>query len=113
MVGLFLKCMLGAVMVLVLSMLSKSKSFYIAGLIPLFPTFTLIAQLIVFQEQGAQALQKTALFGLWSLIPYTVYLWLIYMLSTRVSLLACLGFATCAWIVAAGVLLYGWSLFYR
>ncbi|MFW1841272.1 GlpM family protein, partial [Acinetobacter gyllenbergii] len=34
--ALFLKCMLGAGVVLIISVLSKSKAFYIAGLVPLF-----------------------------------------------------------------------------
>ena len=70
MLSLFLKCMLGAVAVLVISIFSKSKAFYLAGLVPLFPTFALIAHVIVAQEKGAEALRQTALFGLWSLIPY-------------------------------------------
>jgi uncharacterized membrane protein (GlpM family) len=69
MIGLFFKCALGAAVVLLISLLSKSRSFYIAGLVPLFPTFALIAHVIVFGQQGAEALRKTALFGLWSLIP--------------------------------------------
>lgn len=55
--ALFLKCMLGAGVVLIISILSKSKAFYIAGLVPLFPTFALIAHVIVFQQK-AEALQK-------------------------------------------------------
>lgn len=47
--ALFLKCMLGAGVVLIISILSKSKAFYIAGLVPLFPTFALIAHVIVYQ----------------------------------------------------------------
>ncbi|WP_288396037.1 GlpM family protein, partial [uncultured Acinetobacter sp.] len=38
MLGLFFKCTLGAAVVLLISILSKSKTFYIAGLVPLFPT---------------------------------------------------------------------------
>ncbi len=49
--ALFLKCMLGAGVVLIISILSKSKAFYIAGLVPLFPTFALIAHVIVFQQK--------------------------------------------------------------
>lgn len=56
--ALFLKCILGAAVVLLISILSKSKAFYIAGLVPLFPTFALIAHVIVYQQQGAAALQK-------------------------------------------------------
>jgi membrane protein GlpM len=109
--ALFLKCMLGAGVVLVISILSKSKAFYIAGLVPLFPTFALIAHVIVYQQKGAEALQKTALFGLWSLIPYAIYLIAVYVLATRLSMWSCLGLATLCWMVAAAGLIYGWQLF--
>ncbi|NUF30568.1 GlpM family protein [Acinetobacter oleivorans] len=109
--ALFLKCMLGAGVVLVISILSKSKAFYIAGLVPLFPTFALIAHVIVYQQKGAEALQKTALFGLWSLIPYAIYLVAVYVLATRMSMWSCLGLATLCWVVAAAGLIYGWQLF--
>ncbi|MNH65901.1 Inner membrane protein YdgC [compost metagenome] len=109
--ALFLKCMLGAGVVLIISVLSKSKAFYIAGLVPLFPTFALIAHVIVYQQKGAEALQKTALFGLWSLIPYAIYLVAIYVLATRLSMWSCLGLATLCWVVAAAGLIYGWQLF--
>ncbi|WP_347019333.1 GlpM family protein [Acinetobacter calcoaceticus] len=109
--ALFLKCMLGAGVVLIISVLSKSKAFYIAGLVPLFPTFALIAHLIVYQQKGAEALQKTALFGLWSLIPYAIYLVAVYVLATRLSMWSCLGLATLCWVVAAAGLIYGWQLF--
>ncbi|MBP4339694.1 GlpM family protein [Acinetobacter baumannii] len=109
--ALFLKCMLGAGGVLIISILSKSKAFYIAGLVPLFPTFALIAHVIVFQQKGAEALQKTALFGLWSLIPYAIYLAAVYVLATRMSMWSCLGVATLCWVVAAAGLIYGWQLF--
>lgn len=109
--ALFLKCMLGAGVVLIISILSKSKAFYIAGLVPLFPTFALIAHVIVYQQKGAEALQKTALFGLWSLIPYAIYLIAVYVLATRMSMWSCLGVATLCWVVAAAGLIYGWQLF--
>ena len=109
--ALFLKCMLGAGVVLIISVLSKSKAFYIAGLVPLFPTFALFAHVIVYQQKGAEALQKTALFGLWSLIPYAIYLVAVYVLATRLSMWSCLGLATLCWVVAAAGLIYGWQLF--
>ena len=111
MCALFLKCMLGAAVVLLISILSKSKAFYIAGLVPLFPTFALIAHVIVYQQKGAEALQKTALFGLWSLIPYAIYLVAVYVLATRMSMWSCLGLATLSWVVAAAGLIYAWQIF--
>ena len=113
MFGLFLKCVLGAAVVLIIAVLSKSKAFYIAGLVPLFPTFALIAHVIVSQQQGAEALQKTAFFGLWSLIPYFIYLFMVYVLATKMSMWSCLGLATLCWVVAAAGLIYGWQLYHQ
>jgi membrane protein GlpM len=112
MVSLFLKCLLGALAVLVIALLSRSRSFFIAGLVPLFPTFALIAHYIVGSERSAADLRTTALFGLWSLIPYAVYLLAVYWLSVRTTLTVTLASATLAWAVAAGALLLGWTRAY-
>ena len=109
MLALFLKCLLGAAAVLVIALLSKSRSFFVAGLVPLFPTFALIAHYIVGSERSPADLRTTALFGLWSLIPYALYLLIVYWLSVRTSLTATLLLATAGWIVAAAILLFAWT----
>ena len=109
MTSLFLKCLLGAAAVLVIAVLSRSKSYYVAGLVPLFPTFALIAHYIVGSERGGADLRTTALFGLWSLLPYAVYLLTVYWLSVRLNLWPTLLIATLAWGLAAAVLLLVWS----
>ncbi|WP_281985277.1 GlpM family protein [Azonexus hydrophilus] len=111
MIGLFLKSLLGALAVLIIALLSRSKSFYIAGLVPLFPTFALIAHAIVAQERGMADLRTTALFGLWSLIPYAIYLLAVFWLSTRLTLWPTLLLATLGWLIAAGILLFAWMHF--
>lgn len=109
MLALALKCLLGAVAVLVIALLSRSKVFFIAGLVPLFPTFALIAHYIVGTERSAQDLRTTALFGLWSLAPYAVYLVSVYWLSVRLPLAHTLVLSTVAWAVAAALLLAVWT----
>ena len=112
MLSLVLKCLLGAAAVLLIALLSKSKSFFVAGLVPLFPTFALIAHYIVGTERSAADLRATALFGLWSLLPYAVYLLLVYWLSVRLSLASTLTWATVAWVVSAAAILLIWSRAY-
>lgn len=111
MMSLALKCLLGAAAVLVIALPSRSKAFFVAGLVPLFPTFALIAHYIVGTERSAQDLRTTALFGLWSLVPYAVYLFTVYWLSIRLPLLSTLVLATVAWLLAAALLLFVWSRF--
>lgn len=72
--GLLIKAALGALVVLLIGVLAKTKNYYIAGLIPLFPTFALIAHYIVASERGIEALRATIVFGMWSIIPYFIYL---------------------------------------
>lgn len=108
-ISLAFKCLLGALAVLAIALLSRSKSFFIAGLVPLFPTFALIAHYIIGTERAAQDLRTTALFGLCSLVPYAVYLLCVYWFSVRLPLVSTLALATLAWVVAAAVLLFLWS----
>ena len=106
--SLFLKCLLGAAAVLAIALLAKTRNFYIAGLVPLFPTFALIAHYIVGSTRSAADLQTTALFGLASLVPYAVYLCAVYLLAPRLPLAATLGLATLAWCGVAGLLVVFW-----
>jgi membrane protein GlpM len=112
MMSLFLKCMFGALTVLLIALLSNSKNFFVAGLVPLFPTFALIAHYIVGTERAAVDLRTTALLGLWSLIPYAIYLGFVYWLSVRFPLVMTLLLATAAWCVGAALLLFGWFKVY-
>lgn len=109
MLALFLKSLLGAAAVLIIALLSKTSNFFVAGLVPLFPTFALIAHYIVGSERSPDDLRTTALFGLWSLIPYAIYLIVVYMLSPRTSLTTTLLLATAGWTGAALVLLLVWT----
>ncbi|MFM2587919.1 GlpM family protein [Vibrio sp. TBV020] len=109
MITLFLKCLLGSAAVLLIALLSKSKSFYIAGLVPLFPTFALIAHYVVGSERSMEALRETALFGLYSLLPYAAYLISVYYFSYRFSLMNTLSMATGVWLSSAMVLLLVWT----
>lgn len=105
---LFAKALLGALAVVIIALLAKSRSFYLAGLVPLFPSFALIAHALIGQEQGGSALRSTALFGLYALLPYAAYLLTVYRLAERYSLPATLASATAVWLVAAGGLLWLW-----
>ena len=106
---LFLKSLVGAITVVIIALLAKTRSFYIAGLAPLFPTFAIIAHFIVGKERSVQDLQKTALFGIYALIPYFIYLFSVYMLCTRFSLLHTIAISTFAWMLAALVLVFLWK----
>ncbi|MGV8918650.1 MAG: GlpM family protein [Pseudomonas sp.] len=102
------KALLGAAVVVILAALAKTKNYYIAGLVPLFPTFALIAHYIVGKNRSVDDLKTTILFGMWSIIPYFVYLATLYVLVDRLRLEASLALAAVAWMIAATVLVTVW-----
>jgi membrane protein GlpM len=106
---LIVKALAGAVVVVIIQALSQTKNAYIAGLIPLFPTFALIAHYIVGTQRTTADLKETILFGMFSLIPYFVYLVTLYFLVDRFRLVASLLGATFGWIVAATILIVVWG----
>ncbi|MDR6160612.1 membrane protein GlpM [Pseudomonas fluorescens] len=105
---LILKAAIGAAVVLILAALSKTRNYYIAGLVPLFPTFALIAHYIVGKGRSVDDLKTTIVFGMWSIIPYFIYLATLYMMVDRMRLEASLAVAAVAWLMAATVLVTVW-----
>lgn len=106
---LFLKALAGAAVVIVIQILSRTKNFYIAGLVPLFPTFTLISNYIVGSERTASEFKRTIAFGMLSIIPYFAYLLSLYFLVGRFPLSHSLLGATLCWIVCAALLIAVWG----
>jgi membrane protein GlpM len=107
--NLLAKAIIGAVMVLLIAVLARTRNYYIAGLLPLFPTFALMAHAIVGSERGVADLRATLLFGMWSVIPYLTYLGSLYWLVGRMRLFPALGTALLAWCLVAGLLVVVWN----
>ncbi|WP_455820996.1 GlpM family protein [Pseudomonas cerasi] len=107
--GLLLKAILGAAVVVLIGLLSKTRHYYLAGLIPLFPTFALIAHYIVASERGIDALRTTIVFGMWAILPYFIYLLALWYFITMMRLPLALLAAVLCWGVAAWVLITLWS----
>nr|WP_256930362.1 GlpM family protein [Pseudomonas sp. D1HM] len=105
---MILKATLGAAVVIILAMLAKTKNYYIAGLVPLFPTFALIAHYIVGKGRSLDDLKTTIVFGMWSIIPYFIYLAALYVLVDRMRLELSLALAAVAWLIAATLLVSVW-----
>jgi len=108
-IDLFIKALIGAAVVVIIQLLARSKNYYIAGLVPLFPTFALISHYIVGSQRTIVELKSTIVFSMFSLIPYFIYLLALYLFVDRLRLeLALLAAAIC-WGLAAGLLIVLWN----
>ncbi len=110
--GLSIKALPGAAVVVLPGMLSKNKNYYLAGLIPLFPAFALIAHYIVVTGRGVGALRTTVIFGMWAVIPYFVCLASLWVPSGMVKMPLALGGAVACWCLSAWLLIALWSRFH-
>ncbi|VTO27905.1 inner membrane protein [Klebsiella pneumoniae] len=72
--GLLIKGLLGSAGGVLIGVLAKTKNYAIAGLVPLFPTFALIAHYIVASERGIEALRATIVFACGRFFPILIYL---------------------------------------
>jgi membrane protein GlpM len=106
---LLIKALLGGAIVVLIQALARTKNAYVAGLVPLFPTFALIAHYIVGTQRSTAALKETIRFGMWSLVPYFVYLMVLYLLVDRFRLPVALAIAVTCWLFAAVLLIVLWK----
>lgn len=105
---LFIKACAGAAIVVIIQLLSRTRNYYVAGLVPLFPIFGLIAHYIVGSQRTTGELKETILFGMCSLVPYFTYLAALYLLIDRFSLTGALWGAVLFWTIAATALVVIW-----
>ena len=106
---LLVKACLGAVAVVIIELLARTRNYYIAGLVPLFPTSALISHYIVGSQRTVPELEETVGFSMFSLIPYLVYLVAVYYLADRLRLELSLLMGTLFWTAAAAILVLVWN----
>ncbi len=70
--------LMGAAMAIFIAAVSRSNIYVLAGLIPLFPTFTLFAHINAYKIGGTEQLKEVIVFGFISIITYLVYVAVMY-----------------------------------
>lgn len=104
----FSKGLLGSLVVLIIFYLSKTSHYYIAGLVPLFPSFGLIAIIAIFKIRGYGSVRETALFSIFSILPYFFYLFSLYFLIDYFDFYIAVAVSVILWIVISFILIKRW-----
>lgn len=100
--GLLIKGLLGALVVVLIGVLAKTKNYAIAGLVPLFPHLCAHRPLYCRQRAGIEALRATIVFGMWSILPYFIYLLSLWYFTGIMRLPLALAGAVGCWGCAPG-----------
>lgn len=107
-VTMVLKGLLGALVVIVISLISRSQSYFISMLAVTFPTFTLFATFAVHENQhgDVQAMRETMLFGCLALLPLVAYYLVFYFVIKEDNFYITVGFSFAAWCLVAGLMAF-------
>ena len=106
---IWLKMLIGALMVLAIQLFAKTRFFYLAALAPLFPTFTLISHFIVGTQRSAADFKVALIFSMLGVIPHLVYTLVVFFSFSHIGLFKALMLGVVGWIVAAVILIIVWQ----
>ena len=109
MIELSVKALLGAMIVIIIHFFSKTSNFFIAGLLPLFPSLALVAHVIIGTSRPIADLKTTALFGVFSMIPYLGYLLSVIFCADKFRLFHTLIISVVVWCLLATLLILTWK----
>ncbi len=106
---LWAKALLGAITVIIIQLFAQSRHYYLAALVPLFPTFALISHAILDTSRTPPEFKTALLFSMAALLPYFGYTLAVYLSIDRLGLWRSLGVGVIVWILLAMGLVFLWQ----
>lgn len=103
------KCLIGALIMLVIHYLAQTKHYFAAGLVLMLPAISLPTYYIMHLERGAAAVRDTALFGMLAVLAYLAFLGALYLCEKRLPIVQSMAVSLGAWCVVAVALLAVWQ----
>jgi len=106
---IWLKMLIGALMVLAIQLLTQTRFFYLAALAPLFPTFTLISHFLVGTQRSVADFKVALVFSMLGVIPHLIYTVLVFFTFSHIGLYKALLLGVVGWLLAAAILVLAWQ----
>lgn len=109
-IATLLKAGIGFLIVLVVQLFARSRYYYLAALVPLFPSMALFSYYFVGEGQSRARLEETIVFGMVSLLTYFSFLLalLIAVRHFQLRIVPALLAASLVWFLAAAVQIQLW-----
>lgn len=109
-IATLLKAGIGFLIVLVVQLLACSRYYYLAALVPLFPSMALFSYYFVGGGQSRARLEETIIFGMVSLLTYFSFLLalLIAVRHFQLRIVPALLVASLVWCLVAAVQIQLW-----
>lgn len=104
-IELLIRFFVGGSLIVLITLLAKTKYSFISGLLVLFPIVTLVGYFFMGQSVDSLRLKEITLFSMYSLPTTFIFLFTFYHLQGRYELIYSLLFSVIAWFLAAGMLI--------
>jgi len=102
---LALRFMAGGSLIVLITLLTKTKYPMLSGIFMLFPAVTLVGYYFIGQSMSIPQLQQVTKFSIYALSTTFIFLITFYYVQENQSLNNALILATLSWFVSAGILL--------
>ncbi|MBT3393551.1 MAG: hypothetical protein HN411_00360 [Waddliaceae bacterium] len=109
MFDLSVKAIIGALVVVAIGLVTKTRYYFLAGLLPLFPTFALMGHYIAGNANTPEQFREIVIFGMLAIIPYFIYLGTVYFFHTKMTLIPTLSVGVIAWALSSVILVFIWN----
>ena len=106
---LSIKCAAAVIIMVAIHYISKTKNFYISGLMLSFPGLSILAYYFMYMEQGATKVRLTTYFALFSLIPFAIFLFVLNLTLKRYNILISILISSAVWLTLATSLVAIWN----
>ncbi len=106
---LWAKALIGVVLVILIQWIAQSRHYYLAVLVPLFPTFTLISHYILGTSRTPPEFKAALLFSICVFFPYMGYNLAVFLSVDLLGLWRSLGVGIVVWMILAMGLVLIWQ----
>ena len=96
---IIIKALLGGVVIALLLSLGRMKCFTEVGVLITVPTISLYTFWMIGTQYGADKMRQSVHAGIWSAIPWVIYLIVVYLLAGRVPVWKALGGGVLTYLV--------------
>ena len=107
-----INALLGAAVAVGIAYISRTSAYFLAGLLPFFPTFTLFAHIAAYNAGGVGQVRQVAIFGIIAFIPALAYILTVIFAMPYMKFWVAVCVALAVWSAAAILVIYGWKAGY-
>lgn len=106
---LFIKCIMAAIIMVIVDYISKTDNYYIAGLVLSFPGLSILAYYFMYMEQGPAKVRETTYFAIFSAIPFIIFLLVLNLTLKNHTIFKSILVSSMTWVFLSSILIVAWK----